>query len=396
MQLDFKEIADTVNLLDFITKEFPEYAIDKERSDKSQTRIVSAKEEIDVYKGSKGWLYFNRTNPINGTVKDEGNIIQFLKVRYDSDFKQIINKLKSYLNNVEQSVEPTYVEKPSKTVAPKEWEKLLQPLKQVNRDYLKQRGIDLKLLESNAQLKAAVQTFTYINKNNQTSFITGFPLKNVKGELQGVELRRPPYKELSGKFTAPGSAKERAFWMVLSPEPKRAYLAESPLDLISHMQLKVFDKNGIYIATAGRFGSRKAIDIATILDRAGVKETTLLCDNDIHGQGMNISLASVLGSAELNNPTYLKVNVRKGENTQYIEAMNLTKELKKDLPKLKGFELMSSGTNYLSFKVPYDLNNVRSMITQLNRGNTKNMVSVDIPKAKDWNKQLVEKKKLNL
>ena len=390
--LDFKQIAANVNLLDFILQQFPEYAIDKDKSDKSQTRLIGPNEQIDVYKGKKEWLYFNRTNPFSGNLRDEGNIIQFLKVRYNGDFKKIINTLQAYLNNTSVEVEARYATKDDINVGSQDWLESLKPLVRINQDYLESRGIDLKIIERNPTLANEIRSFTYQTKSGKSIEVLGFPLKDKHGQINGVELRKPPYKQLTGKFTAPGTRKERAFWYTESKQPTNAYLAESPLDLLSYIQLKGFDAKGIYLATAGRFGSTKAQDIKELLSSSALENLYLLCDNDIHGQTMNLSLASAFIESDQALPVYFKTNVVKGVNKFVLEVSNCNHSLKQRLLALNQVNTLNNAPNFLAIEIPYAREVIEQLINMVNTFVKSVNIQLVTSKAKDWNKELNEHK----
>lgn len=387
--VDFNEVIATVNLLEFILSEFKEYGIDTTKSDKTQTRLISADEEIDVYKGPNGWLYFNRTDPFKNNVKDEGNIIQFLKVRYHGNYQRIIKHLDNYQKSHHRDFDPQIAERQKDSQTKIEWLSLINPLTRLNGLYLSGRGIDLKLLTTIPNLNDQVISFSYTNKRKITTQITGFPLRNLKGEIEGVELRRPAYGTLDGKFSAPNSKKIRSFW-TLAPFDSAHYgfVGESPIDIISYIQLHGFQENSIYIGTAGRFSQEKASDITKFMLDRGVQEVRLVSDNDVYGQTMNLSIASVVGSSDPNLPTYFKSNVNEDKQTIVFEISNIAEAHRNQIVSIEGIHLLTQGSKFLSFQSTYSQKLINDLLHVIQSNATRINLSIHKPNAKDWNQEL--------
>lgn len=265
---------------------------------------------IYIFKHSKtGTLCYKG---LRNEGSDQGNIVNFVMNRLNrfvmkntnrGDYVRAAKILSDWLN-LPEPTRNTYKEKVYNTgtiVAKEKNDKfdfyLLNSIKITSEpsvDYLVGRGISKDIYTNPIFVNRVVLSKPVWFRENgeaihENEYRVGFPLI-YDNDVVGMELRYP-----DKKLFAQHSNREQGMWFSeLNKSSSQLYIAESPIDCMSHFALSnpAERKKFCYVATMGTPSSKHYDLVIDYINQFGFKKVILINDNDTAGQYFNLRFIS--------------------------------------------------------------------------------------------------------
>ncbi len=332
-------------------------------------------ERVIITRDHENHWYFNPHDD-----QDKGTAIDFLLQREAGDWQRV----QAIVGGQASLRRPTSTWQPTPRPPLPDFEATCQPL--TYRSYLYQRGL------SDATLDHPAFRGRIFNQGQHVAF----PLYGGQ-RIVGLDLKGPGFKGY-----APGSRKAEGCWYSHPAQMGQAgemIITESSLDALSYHQL--FPANTrLYLSLGGTLSHGQGYLIQLLCDGLRPQRLILACDHDVAGQRFNLHLATLLGPAE-GQPHWAALLESIGPDRSRL-TLSLGPDFRlqrQALPLLlSGLEApdltwlgpaeQDQGHHWsLTFAHRADLIHTLTRLVIRLRGLSQ-WLSVERPRAKDWNDQL--------